>query len=30
VYQWELVRTNTGAVAVLAYGTLTVLPRVTV
>ena len=28
VYVWELARTNSGAVAVLAYGTLTVLPRV--
>lgn len=27
-YVWELARTNTGAVAVLAYGPLTVLPRV--
>lgn len=28
VYYWELARTNSGAVAVLAYGTLSVLPRV--
>jgi hypothetical protein len=28
VYQWELLRTNSGAKATLAYGTLTVLPRV--
>jgi hypothetical protein len=30
VYYWELARTNSGAVAVLSYGTLTVLPRVPV
>ena len=28
VYYWELARTNSGSVAVLAYGALTVLPRV--
>ena len=30
VYYWELARTNSGSVAVLSYGTLTVLPRVPV
>lgn len=28
VYYWEFARTNAGAVNVLAYGALTVLPRV--
>jgi len=28
LYYWELARTNAGAETVLAYGTLTVLPRV--
>ena len=28
VYYWELARTNTGAETPLAYGTLTVMPRV--